>query len=199
MVAAHLEADEGEKRGAKAIERREGAPYQTDATLRKPGGDEHPDLLHKEARDATQEEDNDDLVEAQVHLIEVRFDRVMLGPGDRGSALGGGLVVETFEVTLGGLLSRLLGLVRLSDFRRVELPALTQPIGKVANDADKSLNDKGNEEKREKAEDHGASPFGLSEPMQPRGAQPRPLAYDTARDIVPEILSRDNVASTCGV
>ena len=104
-----------------------------------------------------------------MHLVEVRLNRIVLGAHDGCAALRDGLVVYALEVALGDLLGSLLCLVRLRDLRRVEPPALAQPIGKVANHADKALDDKGNEEKREQAKDHGASPFGWAVTIRRHG------------------------------
>ena len=149
------EAQDGEKDRTGAVERAEGAPDQADAVLGKARREEHPDLLEQKAGHAADEEDDDDLVPAQLYAVQVLLDGLLGGAPAGKDAAEAADVLGTGELALQhvlGALERLLGTAYLV---AVELLALREPVPEVHDHANEALHHGKEEHERDDGKKHG--------------------------------------------
>ena len=140
-VATHLEAKHGQEHGAGAVQRAEGPPHEADAVLREARGDEHPGLLEQQAAHAPEEKDDDDLIPAEMHVVEVLVDG-LVGGLPAGEHTGeAALLARAGHLAVEGVV----GLDHRADggleVLLVDAAATLEPLGEVDDHTDEAAHD----------------------------------------------------------
>ena len=89
MVLVQLVTNDGEKHGAGSVKRGKWSPDEANPALGQASGNEHPNLFNKKTGHAAHNEEDDHLVPAKMHRVQVRRELRLrwLGLGER-SGLG---------------------------------------------------------------------------------------------------------------
>ena len=137
MMLVQLVTNNSQKHGAGSVKRREWSPDEANPALGQASGNEHPNLFNKKTGHAAHYEEDDHLVPAKMHRVQVRRELGLrwFWLGERrcwcGVRCGAGCIVRCVRCS-----------VRSVACESIDLLARRKPAPKIAHHANKTACDK---------------------------------------------------------